>query len=135
MEVNFTREETIKLIEEYYRRLESREVKAGVTTNIGYVGIYEDEECQTTFTITEKMEIVGMEKDVDIKLSHEDVERNLGALFATYDLQLTGMIVNDGLDYEDRSSIRSAYFRGLTLNVEKLKQKAKKNYKKRSDKR
>ncbi len=125
MEVNFTKEETMKLIEEYYRKLEGREVKAGVTAKKEYVGVYENEECQTTFTVTEKMEIAGMVKDVVIKLSPEEVERNLGALFATYDFHLTGMIINDGLEYEERTSIQAAYFRGLTLNIERLKQKTK----------
>ena len=35
MEVTFTKEETLKLIEEYYRRLEDRDVKASATAKKG----------------------------------------------------------------------------------------------------
>ena len=36
MEIDFTKEETIKLIEEYYKRLEDRTVKASITAKKGY---------------------------------------------------------------------------------------------------
>jgi hypothetical protein len=64
MEVTFTKEETLKLIEEYYRRLEDRDVKASATAKKGYTGWQDEEACVVTITISENVEIVGMQKEI-----------------------------------------------------------------------
>ena len=75
MEVSFTKEETLKLIEEYYRRLEDREVTASASAKKGYTGWQDEEACVTTITISEKMEIVGMQKEVKENITEDQLNR------------------------------------------------------------
>lgn len=127
MEVSYTREETIKLLEEYYKRLEDREVKVSISARKDCVGFYEVEGCVTTITISEVMDIAGMRKEVKQQISEEEVKRNLRALFGLYDFNLTGLTLNDGLSsrYEGygmmEHEVKSAYFRGITVQLEKNK--------------
>lgn len=125
MEINYTKEETIKLLEEYYRRLEDREVKVTITARKDCVGLYEVDGCVTTISVTEVMDIAGMQKEVKQQISEEEVTRNLRALFGLYEFDLTGLTLNDGLSsrYEGygmmEHEVKSAYFKGITVNVNK----------------
>lgn len=127
MEINYTKEETIKLIEEYYKRLEGREVKANINAKKERVGFYETDECVTTVSVTEKMEIAGMQKDVKETISEEQLKVLLSALFALYDFELTGITLNDGLNSRWEGygmvehEVKSAYFKGITINVKRKK--------------
>ena len=127
MEIIFTKEETIKLIEEYYKRLEDREVSANITSKKGYTGWQDEETCVTTVTISEKMEIAGMEKEVKETISIDQLNTLLKALFDLYEFTLTNITINDGLNSKwegygyNEHEVKSAYCKGITVNVDKKK--------------
>lgn len=127
MEINYTKEETLKLLEEYYRRLEQREVKASITAKKGLVGLYEEEGCITTIAVTEKMEIAGMTKEVKETISEHELKTKLKAFFALYDFELKSVTLNDGINsrYEGygmaEQEVKSAYFKGITVNLGRKK--------------
>lgn len=127
MEITYSKEETIKLIEEYYKRLEDREVKASISARKECVGLYEVDGCVTTISVTEKMEIGGMQKDVKETISQEEFKKILRALFDLYGFELTNVILNDGLNSRwegygmGEYEVKSAYFKGITINVNKKK--------------
>ena len=127
MEVTFTKEETIKLIEEYYKRLEDREVSANITSKKGYTGWQDEEACVTTVTISEKMEIVGMEKEVKEIITTDQLTTLLRAVFGLYEFDLTSLTINDGLNSRwegygyNEHEVKSAYCKGIVVNVNKKK--------------
>lgn len=127
MEISYTREETIRLIEEYYKRLEERDVKASINTRKDCIGIYEEEGCVTTISVTEKLEIGGMQKDVKENISEDQLNVILRALFGLYGFELTRVTLNDGLNsyWEGygmcEHEVKSSYCKGITINVKKKK--------------
>lgn len=127
MEVTFTKEETLKLIEEYYKRLEDREVKASATAKKGYTGWQDEEACVTTITISEKMEIVGMQKEVKETITEDQLNTILRALFDLYELDLTSVTLDDGISSKwegygyNEHEVKTAYFKGIKVNVKKKK--------------
>lgn len=127
MEVSFTKEETLKLIEEYYRRLEDRQVTASVSAKRGYTGWQDEEACVTTITISEKVEIVGMQKEVKETITEDQLNTILRALFDLYELDLTSVTLDDGLNSRwegygyNEHEVKTAYFKGINVNVKKKK--------------
>ncbi len=127
MEIEFTKEETIKLIEEYYKKLEDKIVKASISAKKGYTGWRDEEGCVTTITVAEPIEIMGMKKDVKQTITEEELNTMLKALFDLYEFQLTKITLNDGLNSRwegygmGEHEVTSAYFKGITINVTKKK--------------
>jgi len=127
METKFSKQETIKLLEEYYEKLEGRKVKVSITAKAGTFGLYETKGCQTTIKVTETMAIAGMNKEVSYNLSKEDLSKNLKALFALYEFDVKGINIEDGLSSRWEGygmmehQVETAYFNGITVNLEKNK--------------
>ena len=127
MEIEFTKEETLRLIEEYYKKLEDRTVKASISAKKGYTGWRDEEGCVTTITVAEPIEIMGMKKDVKQTITEEELNTMLKALFDLYEFQLTKITLNDGLNSRwegygmGEHEVTSAYFKGITINVTKKK--------------
>ncbi len=125
MQIDYTKEETLKLIEEYYKKLEGRDVKASVSSKKECVGFYEQDTCVTTFTISEEMEIAGMKKKVKQKISNDELNTLLKALFNLYDFELTDIVINDGINTEWEGygmcehQVKTPYFKGITIDVKK----------------
>ncbi|MGN1371977.1 MAG: hypothetical protein ACI4XM_06875 [Candidatus Coprovivens sp.] len=127
MKIDFTKEETTKLIEEYYKRLESREVKASINAKKGYTGWRDEEGCVTTITVSEIIEIMGMKKEVKQTITEDELKTILISLFNLYDLRVTDVTLNDGLNSRwegygmNEHEVKSAFFKGITINIEKKK--------------
>ena len=125
MEIEFTKDETIKLIEEYYKKLEDRTVKVTINSKKGYTGWRDEEGCVTTITVSEPIEIMGMKKEVKQTITEEDLNTILKALFELYEFQLTKVTLNDGLNSRlegygmAEHEVTSAYFKGITLKIVK----------------
>ena len=127
MQIEFTKDETVKLIEEYYKRLEDRTVKVIITSKKEYTGWQDEETCVTKVIVSEPVEIMGMKKEVKETLTEEELKTLLKALFNLYEFDLSTIIINDGLNSRwegygmNEHEIKSAYFKGITVNVVKKK--------------
>ena len=134
MKTTFTKEEIIKLLIEYYKRLEGRDVAVEITSKKECTGLYETETCVTTFTVIERFNIAGINKKVETVLSEEEVNTNMKALFSLYDFDLNSLVIEDGLDteyegygtYEHR--VLKSYFKGVTVDIKKSKNTSKAMY-------
>lgn len=128
METTFNKQETIKLLEEYYAKLEEKQVKVNITAQAGCIGLYETPGCITTITVTESMEIAGIKKEVKTTLSEEEATKKLKALFSLYELSLKSVSYEDGLGSRTEGygmgehTVNRAYFNGIKVVVEKQKQ-------------
>lgn len=127
MEVSFTKEETLKLIEEYYSKLEGRKVKVQAKATRGLIGYYEDEGCITEISVTEMLEIAKMNKEVKEVLTIDQLRTLLTALFGLYDLEMTDLTLNDGINSRwegygmGEHEVKTAYFKGIKVNIQKKK--------------
>lgn len=134
MKTTFTKEEIIKLLEEYYKRLEGREVKVKVSSKKECVGLYEEDGCVTTFTVVETMDIAGIHKETEETLSQEQLRTNLRALFALYEFDLTSLQVDDGLHSSwegygmGEHEVKKPYFKGVVVELMKQKNPTKAMY-------
>lgn len=135
MEIKLKKEQVIKYIEEYYGRLEQREVKAHIKYSKEYVGYGEEcETCVAMFYVIEKIDIGGFETEVKDELSREKLEEILRALFDLYEFEVKSVKVCTSLG--ERCSgygVCETYttypkFDGVVLNVERKKNMAKGKY-------
>jgi len=128
MTTTFNKKESIKLIEEYYKKLEGRTVKADIKTHKALIGIYEQQGVMTTVSITEEMEIAGIKKTVSIDLTEEELRKNLAALFGLYGFQLKDMSLQDSLTSTGYGVDESldAIFNGIKVDLGKTVEKGKK---------
>ena len=81
MEMKFSKEDSIKFIEEYYKKYEQRDIKAKIKsqkTTCGY-GMGEMDTCTTSVVIEEEIEVMG----IKTKTSEVLPEDNLLGIFKT----------------------------------------------------
>lgn len=127
MQVEFTKDEIIKLLEEYYKRLEDREVKVTITTKKEYSGWRDEQVCVTIFTVIEKLEVAGMMKEVKQILSKDQVKDCLTAVFGLYDFNLKDMTINSSLNSRwegygyNEHEVLTPCFKNITIQLEKRK--------------
>ena len=134
MKTTFSKEEIVKLLEEYYRRLEGRMVKVKISVKKDLVGFYESEECVTTFAIVEELDVAGIHKEVETVLSIDELKTNLGALFNLYEFDLVSLSLESGLTSTcegfgmGEHVVKKPYFNGVTVEIKKSKNQTKAMY-------
>lgn len=134
MKTTFSKEEIVKLLVEYYRRLEGRTVKVKISVKKDLVGFYESEECVTTFAIVEELDVAGIHKEVETVLSTDELKTNLGALFNLYEFDLVSLSLESGLTSTcegfgmSEHVVKKPYFNGVTVEIKKSKNQTKAMY-------
>lgn len=127
MTVEFTKEEGAKLIEEYYKRLEDRVVKANIRADKGYIGWRDEEGCIITIEIAEVMEIAGMQKEIKETITKDELLVILKALFELYELDINSISYDAGLNHRwegygmNEHEEKYVYFNGIEIDVTKRK--------------
>ncbi len=127
MTIEFTKEEAAKLIEEYYRILENRVIKANIKAEKGYIGWRDEEGCIITIEIAEVMEIAGMQKEIKDTITKEYLLVILKALFELYELDVNDITYDAGLNHTwkgygmNEYEEKYVYFNGVKLDVSKKK--------------
>lgn len=134
MEIKLKREEAIKYIEEYYSKLEQRDVKAYIKCSKECCGLYEDECSVVRFYVTEEFNIGGVVKKAKDELSQNRLEEILRALYDLYGFDVKSIRVDASLEEKCsgyglcESYTTHAKFGGVVLNVEKKKNMVKGKY-------
>ena len=125
METNFNKKETIRLLEEYYEKLEGRKVKVTISAKVTTVGIYESKGCRTTITGSEEMDVAGIKKQVKFPISEEDLSHNLTAILGENGFDVQSVSLDDGISshiegfYMGEHTVDRAYCNGVTVRLEK----------------
>jgi len=132
MEMKFSKEDAIKFIEEYYKKIEHREVSAKIKSEKGTSGYQtgEFEVCNTRIIIEEDIEVMG----IKTKTTEKIPEKNLLGIFKTileeYGYDVTSAKFDDGINkvwegsYMCEHQVPRVYCKGIILNVKKdVKQK------------
>ena len=101
-------------------------IKSGYNAE-AYTGWQDEESCVTTITITELIEIVGMQKEVTETITEDQLNTILRALFDLYEFDLTSITLDAGLNSRwegygyNEYEVKTAYFKGIKVNVNKKK--------------
>ena len=127
MEMKFSKEDSIKFIEEYYKKHEQRDIKAKIKsqkTTCGY-GMAEMDTCTTSVVIEEEIEVMGIKTKTNEVLP----EANLLGIFKTvledYGFDVTKFEFDDGINtswegcYMNEHQVSKVYCKGVILNVKK----------------
>ena len=127
MEMKFSKEDSIKFIEEYYKKYEQRDIKAKIKsqkTTCGY-GMGEMDTCTTSVVIEEEIEVMG----IKTKTSEVLPEDNLLGIFKTVleenGFDVTKVEFDDGINtswegyYMNEHQVSKVYCKGVILNVKR----------------
>lgn len=127
MEIKFTKDDSIKFIEEYYKKFEQREIKAKIKSQkatFGY-GMGAMDTCYTNVVIEEEIEVMGI-KTKTIETIPED---NLLGIFKTileeHGFNVTKAEFDDGVNtswdgcYMNEHEVSRVYCKGIVLNVKR----------------
>lgn len=127
MEMKFSKEDSIKFIEEYYKKYEQRDIKAKIKsqkTTCGY-GMREMDTCTTSVVIEEEIEVMG----IKTKTSEVLPEDNLLGIFKTVleenGFDVTKVEFDDGINtswegcYMNEHQVSKVYCKGVILNVKR----------------
>ena len=127
MEMKFSKEDSIKFIEEYYKKYEQRDIKVKIKsqkTTCGY-GMGEMDTCTTSVVIEEEIEVMG----IKTKTSEVLPEDNLLGIFKTVleenGFDVTKVEFDDGINtswegyYMNEHQVSKVYCKGVILNVKR----------------
>ena len=125
--MKFSKEDSIKFIEEYYKNHEQRDIKAKIKsqkTTCGY-GMGEMDTCTTSVVIEEELEVMG----IKTKTSEVLPEDNLLGIFKTVleenGFDVTKVEFDDGINtswegcYMNEHQVSKVYCKGVILNVKR----------------
>ena len=127
MEMKFSKEDSIKFIEEYYKKHEQRDIKAKIKSQKGTCGygMSEMDTCYTGVVIEEEIEVMGIKTKTNEVLP----EANLLGIFKTvledYGFDVTKFEFDDGINtswegcYMNEHQVSKVYCKGIILNVKK----------------
>lgn len=127
MEMRFSKDDSIKVIEEYYKKFEQKVVKAKIKSQNGSCGygMAEIDTCYTNVVIEEEIEVMGIKtKTIEMVL-----EKNLLGIFKAvleeYGFDVTKVEFDDGINtswegcYMNEHQVSRVYCKGVILNVKK----------------
>lgn len=132
MNFKIKKNDVIKLIEQYYREQENRDVKVTIKAEKEKSG-YGLSECDTVVTqivLNEEVTICGTKFITQENLSQDQVGEILKCLLATEGYDVVSIDYDDGIRshlegmYMDEHEVKQAYFNGIDVEaVRKTKQK------------
>ena len=133
MEMKFTKDDSVKFIEEYYQKFESRNINAKIKsekTTCGY-GMGEMDTCSTSIVIEEEIEIMGIKTKTTERLGEDKLLGIFKAVLEDYGYDVKSAKFDDGINhtwegcYMNEHQVARVYCKGVELSVQKLvKQKS-----------
>ena len=127
MEMKFSKEDSIRIIQDYYKKHEQRDVKVKIKSEKGTCGygMAEMDTCYTSIILEEEIELLGVKTKTTDKLP----EANLLGIFKTvleeYGYDVTKAEFDDGINhvwegyFMDEYQVSKVYCHGVNLTVKK----------------
>lgn len=128
MELKFSKKDTLKLIEEYYKKTEGRMVKANISShkvNCGY-GRDEYDTVSSTLTISEEFTSIGATVKSTTTISDTELKNIFNNILEENSYGVEKFSFDDGLNYETigaymyEQSIKTPYCNGIILKIKSL---------------
>ena len=127
MEMKFSKEDSIKFIEEYYKKYEQRDIKAKIKsqkTTCGY-GMGEMDTCTTSVVIEEEIEVMGIKTKTSEVLPEDNLLGIFKSVLEENGFDVTKVEFDDGINtswegcYMNEHQVSKVYCKGVILNVKR----------------
>lgn len=127
MEMRFTKDDSIKFIEEYYKKFEQRDIKAKIKSQKGTCGygMSEMDTCYTSIAIEEEIEVMGIKTKTTEILPENNLLGIFKAVLEEHGFDVTKAEFDDGVNtswegcYMNEHQVSRIYCKGVILNVKK----------------
>ena len=120
MRAKFTKENTIKVLDAYYKETEGADSKVDINTAIEYVGLYEDECAIVHIKLSHTINLVGEEIKVERELDKNEVFQVFNSILGNEGFEVNELQYDAGISSEsyicDQGS-STPYFNGLIVKV------------------
>ena len=128
MEAKFTKENTIKILESYYKEVEGSDAKIDITTSIGCQGLYEEMCANVHINLTNSINIGSEKIKSEREISNDEVSKVFSIVLGAEGYEVSNISYDAGITSGtyiwDQGSY--AYFSGITVSMKRLeKQKIK----------
>lgn len=128
MELKISKKDTVKLIEDYYKKTEGRIVKASISSSKVSRGYGRDEydDVSSSLTISEEVPIMGLIAKSNTTISDLELKNIFNNILEENGYEVEKFSFDSGLRYETigaymyEQSISTPYCNGIILNVKSL---------------
>lgn len=128
MEAKFTKENTIKILESYYKEVEGSDAKIDITTSIGCQGLYEEKCANVHINLTNSINIGSQKIKSERKLSNDEVREVFSIVLRNEGYEVSNISYDAGITSGTYIWDQGSYacFSGITVSMKRLeKQKIK----------
>lgn len=129
MELKFTKEQTIKVIQAYYKIYENRDVEVMIDATRGCEGIYEIPCANIKITVKSMLSILRESVATEVSLNQTEVTNIFKTMLQEENYNVESMYYDSGLTTVDdryNQTYPAAYFNGISVEVKSnVKQKIK----------
>jgi len=128
MKAKFNKENTIKVLESYYKEVEGSDAKIDITTSVGCQGLYETKCANVHINLTNSINVGSEKIKSERKLSNDEVSEVFRIVLRNEGYEVSDISYDAGITSGtyiwDQGSY--SYFSGITVSMERLeKQKIK----------
>lgn len=128
MKTNFTKEEIIEIISEYYQKSLNTEVIVKIIPKVCALDMYENLGCYTSFEVTRKIVLGTKVKEFKENLDKEAIQNIFTAYFNNYGLEIESLEIDDALESRQTGyglaehTENVAVFKGINVILKKNKE-------------
>lgn len=127
LEMKFSKEDSIKIIEGYYKKYENRDLKVRIKSEKGTCGygIGEMDTCYTSIVLEEEIELLGLKTKTTEKLPEESLLGIFKTVLEEHGYDVTKAAFDDGINhvwegyFMDEHQVAKVYCHGVNLTVKK----------------
>lgn len=127
MEMKFSKEDSIRIIQDYYKKHEQRDVKVKIKSEKGTCGygMAEMDTCFTSIILEEEIELLGVKTKTTEKLPEENLLGIFKTALEEYGYDVTKASFDDGINhvwegyFMDEHQVSKVYCHGVNLTVKK----------------
>jgi len=125
--MKFTKEDSIKIIEDYYKKYEKRNIKAKIKSEKGTCGygMAGMDTCYTSIIIEEEIELLGAKTKITEKLPEANLLEIFKTVLQSQGYDVTNASFDDGINkvwegyFMDEHQVSKVYCHGVNLTVKK----------------
>lgn len=133
MEANFSRKNTIMILEAYYKRYENLDTKITIDVNKGCCGLHEEECAEVSINMTSNVPVLGTNINIERNVSKNQVKKAFQTILEEEGYEVLEIYYDTSLKkewvgyYKSEHQETTAVFNGIHVNMKKMsKEKVKK---------
>ena len=123
MKLNFTKEQTIKVIQAYYKMYENRDVEVVIKASKGCEGIYETPCANIKIMVNSKVSVLGEQILTEGAIDKKEITNIFTTILNEEGYSVENIYYDAGLTTEDdryNHSYPTAYFNGIHVEAKSM---------------